>query len=190
MLRAAHHHIPMVAEIMHDRQRLDFLSEVAHADLEPYPIDIASCHINFYPGGQRTLAFHSDGAAMVELVPLTDSGPGRAGTVIFAGTRDEGLVELAACESQEELPGKRLVRIDHHFGESILLQGRRLLHSGSTTASDRLLLVFAFRAKQEPWKDDNTIARLALDYAPEEFLDDWVRDELGAKLAARRRSGI
>jgi hypothetical protein len=187
MLRGAHRLIPELREIMFDRARLDLLSEVAQTPLEPYPIDIAACHINYYESGRRPLAFHSDGAAMVELVPLDDGGDSCAATLVFNGPRDDGL-ELFEMSSSNDLPDSRLLRIPHRVGQSILLQGRRLVHSGATTDRDRVLLVFALRATDEPWKDDNTIARLAMDYEPADFLDSWIEDEITRKLPALRNA--
>lgn len=187
MLRGAHRLIPQASEIMFDRKRLHLLSEVAGTTLEPYPIDIAACHLNYYAGGKLPLAFHSDGPAMVELIPLDSHSVPGAGTLVFKGLRDEGLGILEASGSAG-IPSDRIVRIPHLPGQSILLQGRRLLHSGAIVDNDRMLLVFALRAKNEPWKDDNTITRLAMDYSPSEFLDDWIQDELECKLPALRKA--
>jgi hypothetical protein len=187
MLRGAHRFISEIREIMWDRERLELLSDIAETHLEPYPIDVAACHLNYYIAGRRPLAFHSDGAAMVELVPLDRHECDGAGTLVFNGPPDEGSA-LLHVKGEDHLDNKRLIHIPHHPGQSILLQGRCLLHAGATASQDRVLLVFALRSRDQPWKDGNSIARLAMDYAPSEFLDEWIEDELQQKLPALRKA--
>jgi hypothetical protein len=187
MLRSAHRYIETIRELMHSTERLMYLSEIAGTPLEPYPIDIAASHVNYYSANEPTIDFHSDGAAIVELIPLDDVQDRDAATLIYNGKRDEGVamqIEDTECGYGNVWP---LIRVAHDFGTSILLQGRRLYHAGSITSSDRTLLVLAMRAVNQPWKDDNTISRLAMDYEVEDFLDDWVKDELNRKLPAYRK---
>jgi len=187
MLRGARRQIPEIGELIESRQRLDHLSQVAEAMLEPYPIDVAASHVNYYRAGEATIDFHSDGAAMVELIPLNAVSGATVGTLVYRGTRDEGYSRLLTSDTGAEVAHSTL-RIPHRFGDSILLQGRRLLHAGEQSTQDRKLLVIAMRSSEEPWKDDNTIARLGMDYDPEDFLDQWVGDELGRKLAALKHA--
>jgi hypothetical protein len=166
---------------------LQLLSQAAGTELEPYPIDVAAAHLNIYAGGRRPIAFHSDGAAFVELIPLDCDANDEAATLVFRGERDTGLALLRSPETHARVAAQ-VAQIPHVPGASVLLQGRRLLHTGSVTARNRILLVLPLRSEQEPWKDDNTIARLAMDYKSEEFLAEWVEDELRRKLPAYRRS--
>jgi hypothetical protein len=182
MLRASHRHIPQVQDLVNSSKRLEYLSQLVGTRLEPYQIDVAASHINYYHADQTPIQFHSDGSALVELIPL-DETPGECGaTIVYRGPRDEGYARLKSGEIDDS----DTLKIPHRFGESILLQGRRLLHSGSTTATDRKLLVISMRSRDEPWKDDNTISRLALDYPIEDFLKDWTADEVERKLPALR----
>ena len=94
-LRAAQKEIPAVAMLMHDRDRLDFLSEAAGCEIEPYPITTAAAHINFYRPTRTSIAFHTDGPAIVELIPLYLEGRRSAGcTILYTGTPDEAEIEL------------------------------------------------------------------------------------------------
>ena len=186
MLRAAHQALPQVQELVRSPERLRYLSEVAGVELEPYPIDLAASHINYYRAHDSPIDLHSDGSAIVELIPL-DEMPDSGATIIYKGPRDQGYAELQ--EGHLDLHSDtKFLRFSHIFGQSTLMQGRRLLHGGSTASIDRKLLVISMRSKVEPWKDDNSIARLAMDYNPREFLDQWVQDELGNKLPAYRRA--
>lgn len=187
MVPGAHRLIPEVNQLVTSKSRLSALSRIAGVELEPYPIAIAASHVNYYASGRLPLAFHSDGAAMVELIPL-DAVDSTAATLVFRGARDDGLRLIEA--GNDKAVAARIEAIPHQIGHSILMQGRRLLHSGSQTSYDRKLLVLAMRAIDEPWKDDNTIARLAMDYEPTEFIDEWVADELGRKLPALRARSI
>ncbi len=186
MLRAAHQALPQVQELVRSPERLGYLSEVAGVELEPYPIDVARSHINYYRAYEAPIDLHSDGSAIVELIPL-DEIPDSGATLIYKGPRDQGYAKLK--ESPLDLDSDTcFLRVPHIFGQSTLFQGRRLLHGGSSACVDRKMLVIAMRSKVEPWKDDNSIARLAMDYDPHDFLDQWVQDELSNKLPAYRRA--
>jgi hypothetical protein len=186
MLRGAHRKIPLVRELIFSAERLSLLSEIAHTSLEPYPVDVARSHINYYEANKPTIDFHSDGAAMVEIIPLDEVDDQAAATLIYKGQRDQGLAIRSSTTAPVQ-DGSNIVRIPHRFGTSILLQGRRLCHSGSITPRNRILLVIAMRSATEPWKDDNTIARLAMDYEVDDFLEQWITDELTQKFPAYRR---
>lgn len=185
MLRGAHRSIPEIKDILLDSVRIGRLSEIAGIELERYPLDVMASHVNYYPGGRRSLAFHTDGAAMVEIVPLYGSLDDEGATLVFDGPASEGRTLLAA-EGRDHIPEARVRTVRHAGGQSVLMQGRRLLHSAAATAHDRMVLVMPLRARDEPWKDDNTIARIAMDYPPEDFLEEWVEDELSRKLPAMR----
>jgi hypothetical protein len=110
---------------LNDR-RLAALGEIAGVELEPYPLTTAGCHINFYAADTMPIAFHTDGAAMVELIPLVADGDGDSGaTLVYNGVPDEGEVVL---QDGYSLSKDTIERVPQEVGNSVLLQGRMLLH--------------------------------------------------------------
>jgi hypothetical protein len=184
-LRRVQDAIPEVAQLVHDRQRLAALSEIAGVELEPYPIGTSCSGINFYSPGRRPIEFHCDGPAFVELVPLHVDGAQSGGsTVVFQGPPEVGRRRLA---DGQELAESELQRVPQRPGASVLLQGRMLLHSAETlTDGHRVTLVLSLRSAAEPWKDNNTLGRLLNDDRPEDVVDDWQRDVDTRQLPALR----
>lgn len=87
-LRRAHVEIPEIETLMRDERQLRALSELAGVELEPYPLTTAASHINFYSPDTLPIALHSDGAAMVELIPLVADGDDDSGaTLVYRGRR-------------------------------------------------------------------------------------------------------
>ncbi|WP_131739057.1 hypothetical protein [Actinomadura roseirufa] len=172
-LREAQVHVPEIAELMHDSARLEALSELAGTRLAPYPISRAASHLNFYRPGEVPIHFHTDGAAMVELIPLHTSGSTQGGaTLIYRGRADEGKDRLARGL---DISAAESVRIPQPRGCSVLMQGRMLLHRAeSFPDGERLTLVLVMEAAEEPWKDDNTLMRLLLDDPLDSVLEEWV----------------
>ncbi|MFF3276025.1 hypothetical protein ACFYWU_34580 [Streptomyces chrestomyceticus] len=175
-LRAAHEAIPAVKTLLHDRDRLRTLSELAGTELEPYPITRAASHINFYRPGEVPIAHHTDGAALVELIPLHTVGTDRGGsTLIFRGSPERGRHLL---EQGERLPVEDHAAVPQRMGHAVLLQGRRLLHTAQPLSDgERITLVLVMRSVTEPWKDGNSLARLLLDDPLAAVHDEWVRDQ-------------
>lgn len=171
-LRQAQVHVPQIAELMHDRTRLAALSELAGTKLAPYPITRAASHVNFYRPGEVPIQFHTDGAAMVELIPLHTSGSTQGGgTLIYRGRADEGKDRL---QRGEDIAETELVHVPQECGYSVLMQGRMLLHCAESFADgERLTLVLVMEAAEEPWKDDNTLMRLLLDDPLDSVLEEW-----------------
>jgi hypothetical protein len=184
-LRRVQRAIPEVAELVHDPQRLARLSEVAGVELEPYPISTSCSGINFYRPGQPTIAFHRDGPAFVELVPLHVDGQQQGGsTVVFRGAPDAGCERLRTAGS---IPPDELLAVPQRMGCSVLLQGRMLLHTAEAlTDGHRVTLVMSLRSRAEPWKDTNTLGRLLRDDRPEDVEEDWRRDVEERQLPALR----
>ncbi|MFJ6699392.1 hypothetical protein ACIQM4_25400 [Streptomyces sp. NPDC091272] len=175
-LRAAHRAIPAVETLMHDSRRLRALSELAGVELEPYPITRAASHINFYRPGEVPIDHHTDGAAMVELIPLHTSGSAQGGaTLVHQGPPEEGRWLLG---QEGALPAGRQAEIPQRVGHAVLMQGRRLLHSAQVLDDgERITLVLVMRSAAEPWKDGNSLARLLLDDPLEAVHDEWLRDQ-------------
>lgn len=174
-LRSSQRHIPEVDRLIRDRDRLDFLSAIAGCELEPYPIPTAAAHINYYRRGEPTIDFHTDGAALVELVPLQITGtPPRTSTLIYNGPAEVGRQEQARDPAAF---ARKVSELRQDLGTSILLQGRRILHSADIhNNTERITLVLVLRSKHEPWKDDNTLFRLLQDDEPEDVCYHWVKD--------------
>ncbi len=184
-LRRVQDAIPEVAELVHDKTRLDALSEIAGVELEPYPISTSCSGVNFYRPGREPIQFHCDGPAFVELVPLHVDGAQSGGsTVVFRGPPEVGRQRLGAGGGFAEAD---LQRVPQRTGASVLLQGRMLFHSAETlTDGHRVTLVLSLRSAAEPWKDNNTLGRLLNDDRPEDVTDDWVRDVDTRQLPALR----
>ena len=183
-LRHAHGIIEEVREIMYDTDRLDFLSDVAGCRVEPYPIPTAGSHVNFYEVGARTIDYHTDGCAMVELIPLSISGhPPDSGTIL---SRDPVRRDLSRSrQGSSDTDDGSMIRVPHALGRSVLLQGRSLLHSADVlNGGSRVTLVLPLRSVDEPWKDDNTLFRLLQDDSPDDVVEHWVRDVVDRQVPA------
>ncbi|MFC5948077.1 hypothetical protein ACFQH9_07295 [Pseudonocardia lutea] len=184
-LRRVQDRVPEVREMVHDRERLDRLSEFAGVELEPYPIPTSCSGVNFYRPGQPPIALHRDGPAFVELVPLYADGSQDGGsTLVYRGPADVGAVRAA----QGELPASELVAVPQRVGSAVLLQGRMLLHTAELlTDGHRVTLVLSLRSRAEPWKDTNTLGRLLRDDRPEDVAAAWEHDVETRQLPALRR---
>lgn len=184
-LRGVQELIPQVKEMVHDRVRLERLSEAAGVELEPYPISTSCSGVNFYRPRQATIEFHCDGPAFVELVPLYADGSQDGGsTLIFRGPADAGLARLRADGG---LPDDELLPIPQRVGASVLFQGRMLLHAAEMLSDGhRVTLVFSLRSKAQPWKDNNTLSRLLMDDRPQDVEQDWRTDVETRQLPALR----
>ncbi|MFH8886305.1 hypothetical protein [Streptomyces californicus] len=175
-LRAAHQAIPAIQNLMHDKDRLQALSELAGVELEPYPITRAASHINYYKPGEVPIEHHTDGAAMVELIPLYTSGSAQGGaTLVYQASPEEGRHLL---HQGRQLEAKDHLAVPQRTGHAVLMQGRRLLHTAQTLQDgERITLVLVMRSAAEPWKDGNSLARLLLDDPLEAVHDEWLRDQ-------------
>ncbi|WP_030675680.1 hypothetical protein [Streptomyces sp. NRRL B-1347] len=175
-LRAAHEAVPDVKKLMRDPSRLERLGQLAGTELEPYPITRAASHINFYRPGEIPIEHHTDGAAMVELIPLYTSGPAEGGaTLVYPGSPEDGRWEM---RHQGALPLHGHARVPQRTGHAVLMQGRRLLHTAEPlTDGERITLVLVMRSTKEPWKDGNSLARLLLDDPIDSVRDEWIEDQ-------------
>jgi len=182
-LRKAHIHIPQIESLMLDKHRLEYLSQLAGCELEPYPIPTAASHINYYRRGQPAIGYHTDGAAMVELIPLYIDGPkANTATLIYKGNAS---AQSSFGEHQTPSSKDDVIRITQEVGASVLLQGRCLLHAAEINSeSERITLVLVLRSKHQPWKDDNTLFRLLQDDLPEDVVQPWVDDVVNRQYPA------
>lgn len=188
-LRGVQSQIDEVAALMTAPERLATLSEIAGVELEPYPIPPASAHVNHYVPGKAPIEFHTDGTALVELVPLHMSCPNSEGTtMIYRGDAAEGKTRLGRGES---FGPDELVDLEQAVGRSVLMQGRMLLHGvRPLQTGSRTTLVLALRSAAEPWKDGNTLARLLLDDDLDEVEQPWVDDQVHISNLYRQQAGI
>jgi hypothetical protein len=184
-LRRVQDLVPEVRQMVHDRDRLERLSELAGVELEPYPIPTSCSGVNFYRPGQPPIAPHRDGPAFVELVPLhADGGQEGGSTLVYRGPADVGAVRAA----RGELPASELEAVPQRVGSAVLLQGRMLLHTAELlTDGHRVTLVLSLRSRAEPWKDTNTLGRLLRDDRPEDVAAAWEHDVETRQLPALRR---
>ena len=182
-LRKAHVHIPQIESLMLDTHRLEYLSQLAGCELEPYPIPTAASHINYYRRGGPAIGYHTDGAAMVELIPLHIDGPeANTATLIYKGPASN---RSSFGEHQAPFSNDEVIRVTQEVGASVLLQGRCLLHAAEINSeSERVTLVLVLRSKHQPWKDDNTLFRLLQDDLPEDVVQPWVDDVVNRQYPA------
>jgi hypothetical protein len=113
---------------------------------------------------------------MVELIPLIADGDSDSGaTLVYNGVPDEGEVVL---QDGHSLSKDKIERVPQEVGNSVLLQGRMLLHGAEPVrGGQRVTLVLALRSAAEPWKDDNTLMRLMLDDELAQIQDEWIEIE-------------
>lgn len=169
---------------MLDKHRLEYLSQLAGCELEPYPIPTAAAHINYYRRGEQAIGYHTDGAAMVELIPLYIDGPeaNNTATLIYKGSASD---RSSFGEHQAPFSKDEVIRVTQEVGASVLLQGRCLLHAAEINSeSERVTLVLVLRSKHQPWKDDNTLFRLLQDDLPEDVVQPWVDDVVNRQYPA------
>lgn len=182
-LRQAQIHIPEVDFLMRDPSRLEALSRLADCELEPYPIPTAAAHINYYRHNKPTIDFHTDGAAIVEIIPLSITGVSPdTSTLIYNGSIEQGRRELL---HDDFMFRNRVSSVCQNVGMAVLFQGRRILHSAKIEIdTERVTLVLVLRSKREPWKDDNTLFRLLKDDEPDDVVDHWVNDVVNRQYPA------
>jgi len=188
-LRGVQNHICEIAEMMTDQDRLKALSEIAGVELAPYPIPPAAAHINHYEPGRLPIEFHTDGTALVELIPLQMTCPSTEGTtMIYRGDPDVGIARLS---NGELFRPDEVLDLPQAVGRSVLMQGRLLLHGvRALHTGTRTTLVLALRSVREPWKDGNTLARLLLDDDLAEVERPWIQDQVHISNIYRQQAGI
>jgi hypothetical protein len=184
-LRAAQTMIGEVEELMFCEARLQFLSDLCGAELEPYPLTRAGAHINYYEGNVEPIDFHSDGPPFVELIPVLIAGKDHGGaTLVYRGSPREGLYSKRLGIRP---PSEAVISIPHSVGRSVFMQGRSLFHAAARFSEGRrITLVLPLRSKAQPWKDNNTLERLLLDDPPEAVINEWVSDAINRRLPSLR----
>ncbi|SEF37127.1 hypothetical protein SAMN05421837_112240 [Amycolatopsis pretoriensis] len=183
-LRDAHHHIPEVAQLMHDPVRLARLSELAGVPLEPYPVDFLGSMITFMGPEDGTVDWHGDSVPVTELVALSADDVAGGELAIYRGELDEGLARLA---SEGKVPDDRVVRVTHRVGHSIFGQLMGVLHrTAPMTSGTRVTLNLNLRSATQPHIDDQRLSHLAAESPDFGWLDPYVSDVRGRQLPSLR----
>ncbi|MBE1578819.1 hypothetical protein ACFORH_20325 [Amycolatopsis roodepoortensis] len=185
-LRNAHHHIPEVAQLMHDRARLDRLSGLAGVPLEPYPVDFLGSMITFMGPEDGTVDWHGDSVPVTELVALSADDVAGGELAIYRGELDEGRARLAA---EGELPDDRTLKLTHRVGHSIFGQLMGVLHRTSPmTSGTRVTLNLNLRSAAQPHIDDQRLSHLAAESPDFAWLDHYVSDVRCRQLPSLRNT--
>ncbi|WP_410650394.1 hypothetical protein [Amycolatopsis sp. cmx-4-54] len=185
-LRDAHHHIPEVAQLMYDKERLRRLSDLADVPLEPYPVDFLSSMITFMSPEDGTVDWHGDSVPVTELIALSADDVSGGELVIYRGELDEGRARLA---SEGFLPEDRTTRITHRVGHSVFGQLMGVLHrTAPMTAGTRVTLNLNLRSAVQPHIDDQRLSHLAAESPEFDWLDHYVSDVRSRQLPSLRTS--
>ncbi|MGI9409422.1 MAG: hypothetical protein ACR2OV_05075 [Hyphomicrobiaceae bacterium] len=181
--------IPEINEIIYDRKRLDYLSELAGTKLEPYPLSIVGSTVTFMGPrtGDGTVDWHCDGVPVTELIPLEISSPILGGELeIYLGNCEVGKAKTNRHESISE---REILRIPHRVGSSTLGHFLGVLHrTAPIQFGHRITLVLNLRSVERPFVDDNRLFYLAADTDQQrEWVSEMAQDVWEKQLPAYRR---
>ncbi len=180
--------IPEIKELMHDQRRLDRLSDLAGARLEPYPLSIVGATVTFMGPNDGAVDWHCDGVPVTELVPLSISDPIVGGELeIFLGNSESG---RARADRGENIPRSELLTVQHKMGYSTIGQFVGVLHrTRPIEYGDRVTLVLNQRSVERPFIDDNRMFYLAADNdLGREWVNEMAEDVWSHQLPAYRRA--
>ena len=188
-ITGADRYIPEINEIIHDRKRLDHLSELAGTKLEPYPLSIVGSTVTFMGPrtGDGTVDWHCDGVPVTELIPLEISSPILGGELeIYLGNCEVG---KAKTNRRESISEREILRIPHRMGSSTLGHFLGVLHRTSPIQfGHRITLVLNLRSVERPFVDDNRLFYLAADTDQQrEWVNEMAQDVWENQLPAYRR---
>lgn len=186
-ITGADRYIPEIRDLVNDPQRLERMSEIVGARMEPYPFSIVSSTVTFMGPADGSVSWHGDGVPVTELVPLSISDPIDGGHLeIYRGNCEAG---KAMLERGELLPGKDVMTLDHVVGQSTLGQFIGVLHRTAPIRSgSRVTLVMNLRSVEKPFVDDNRLFYLAADNDDDDrWVDEVKRDVWEHQLTAYRR---
>lgn len=166
--------IPEINELIHNKQRLELLSDFAGTKLEPYPLSVVGSTVTFMGPEEQdgTVDWHCDGVPVTELIPLDISDPIIGGELeIFLGNcevgkslTDEGITPDASD----------ILRVPHKLGYSTLGHFLGILHrTAPIKYGHRLTLVLNLRSVERSFVDDNRLFYLAADTDHE---DQWIKE--------------
>jgi len=188
-IRKAHVAIPEILELVHYPGRLDRLSGLAGAALEPYPVSVISSTITFMGASpdDGTVAWHADGVPVTEIVPLAMRDLDGGELQIYRGDYETGFTRLAEDGALSE---RDLITVPHRLGASTLAQLMRVLHRTAPIRSGyRVSLNMNLRSRDQPFIDDNPLYYLAADNPDYDWVDQYLSDvrarQVPAYLASR-----
>ncbi len=182
--------IPEINELIHDKERLERLSDYAGTKLEPYPYSVVGSTVT-YMGPQEqdgTVDWHCDGVPVTELIPLDISDPIIGGELeIYMGNCEIGksLTDVGA-----EPNPKDILTIPHKMGYSTLGHFLGILHrTAPIKYGHRLTLVLNLRSTERSFVDDNRMFYLAADSEQDkEWIDEIAEDVRVNQLPSYQKS--
>lgn len=188
-IAGAHRQIPEIDELIHDKSRLDRLSELAGTKLEPYPLSVIRSTITYMgPHDQdSTIDWHSDGVPVTELISLDISDPIIGGELeIYLGNCEVG---KSITDEGRALPEDKILRIPHRLGYSVMGQFLGILHRTTPIKyGHRLTLNVNLRSAERSFVDDNRPFYLAADTDHDDaWMDEIKADVWKNQLPAYRR---
>lgn len=186
-IRGAQRYIPEINQLIFDSQRLNYLSEIAQVELEPYPISVVQSIITFMGPEHEdgALTWHTDGIPATELIPLEMKNLEGGELMIFLGNHEVGKYLV---DEGLEIRDEQILKIKHRLGSSSFGQYIRVLHrTAPIQRGYRVTLNLNLRSKLKPYIDDNTIVYLGADNIDPEWVDEFVQDAWNKQLPAYRK---
>jgi hypothetical protein len=162
-LRGCTYRSQFFAGMYSDPRLIEFLSNLAQAELREHPIGHHRVQLNFAPEelSQDVDVWHHDVVAYDFVLLLTDPALMKGGnTEFFLGTVEEGMKILS---ERGELPPARIGRIEYPgAGWAFLQQGHRILHRAARLeeAYPRISLVASYYCVDAEWREPTILSPL------------------------------
>jgi hypothetical protein len=166
--------IPEINELMHEKQRVERLSDFAGTRLEPYPLSIIGSPVTYMGVSDKdgTVDWHCDGVPVTERILLENSEPLIGGELeIYMGPWERGksMIDRGITPDEQDI-----MRIKHKPGYSTLGHFLGALHrTRPIQFGHRLTLVLNLRSVERSFVDDNRLFYLVADTDQE---DEWVKE--------------
>ncbi|MDG4896283.1 hypothetical protein P9272_22180 [Mesorhizobium sp. WSM4976] len=186
-ITGADRYIPEIKELLHDKLRLERLSDMMGTELEPYPLSIVGSTVTFMNPRDGAVEWHCDGVPVTELIPLSISDPLIGGHLeIYCDDSETG---RSILESGRDLPRNKIMRIDHKMNYATLGQFLGVLHrTAPIQLGERVTLVLNQRSTIRPYVDDNRLFYLAADNDHDRaWVNELAEDVWTNQLPAYRR---
>jgi hypothetical protein len=162
-LRGCTYRSQFFAGLYSDPRLIEFLSDLAQADLREHPIGHHQVQLNFAPEelSKDVDVWHYDVVAYDFVMILTDPAPMKGGnTEFFRGTIEEGMRILS---ERGELPSERIGKIEYPGpGWAFLQQGHRILHRAASlqVPYPRISLVASYYCADAEWREPTILSPL------------------------------
>lgn len=177
--------IPEINELVRWPGRLEALSELAGATLEPHPVSVLASFITFMGAAadDGVAGWHADGVPVTEIIPLRISEDAIGGDLrVYCGNHEHG---RARQLRGEQLDANEVVHFPHRMGQSTLAQLMRVLHSTEPmSAGHRISLNLTLRSATRPYIDDNALYFLGADNPSFDWVDEYLDDVKNRQLPA------